>query len=65
MSGCQVCERPVRGPHVLCLRCRATFAGLRLVDVVDQVIDDAVAPETVVAIGYPPSLREVVGGDDD
>jgi hypothetical protein len=65
---CPICARPVRSasPHAMCLRCRATFVGLRLVDVVDEVIDASLAPDTVVALGgYPPSLREVTVGDDD
>jgi hypothetical protein len=64
MTSCDLCGRPHAGTLARCLRCRAAFAGLRLVDLVDEAIDEAIAPDTVVAIGYPPSLREVTRGDD-
>lgn len=60
---CPICGGSVRpgSRQALCLRCRTGFANLRVVD--DQVDDGA--PTIVARGGYPPSLREVVHGDDD
>lgn len=56
-----MCGRQTR--RALCLRCRVAFMGLTVIDG-DGQADDQAGSDTVVAVGYPPSLREVVNGDD-